>query len=130
MKLKKRLYVFLGMLVFMACIFYGSLHPQAAGTAGKESTISVNVHNGAGGAAGDLAGTGEEHLDASLNRGVGLIEGMCRALGLIIGVIGIVLGSIGFFGHQDDMKARAPIAIGVGVVIFFAPEIFRFLIGK
>lgn len=129
MKLKKRLYLFLGMLVFTACFFYGSLQPQAAEAVKEECTISVNVINRAGSAAGDLAGTGEEHLDASMKRGVGLIEGMCRALGLMIGIIGIVLAGIGFFGHQDDMKARSPMVIGVGLVIFFAPEIFRFLVG-
>lgn len=131
MKLKKRLYVFLGMLIFTACFFYGSMHPQAAGAVREESkiTVSANVLN-AGNAAGDLAGTGEEHLDASMNRGIAIIEGMCRALGVIIGIIGIVVGLIGFFGHQDDMKARFPILIGVAIGIYYAPEIFRFLVGK
>ncbi len=130
MKLKKIIYPMLGMLVFTVCLFFCSISPQAAPAAGKGHTISVNVHNGAGDAAGGMAGTGEEHVDASLDRGVGLVEGLCRAFGLIVGVIGIVLGGIGFFGHQDDMKARAPIAIGVGVLIYYAPEIFGFLVGK
>lgn len=129
MKIKKRLYLFLSMLVLTACFFYGSLHPQAAEAVKEECTISVNVINSAGSAAGDLAGTGEEHLDASMNRGVGLIEGMCRALGVMIGIAGIVIGCIGWFGHQDDMKARTPIVIGIAVIIYWAPEIFRFLVG-
>lgn len=124
MKIKKRLYLFL-----TACFFYGSLHPQAAEAVKEECTISVHAINRAGSAAGDLAGTGEEHLDASMNRGVGLVEGMCRAFGLMIGVVGIVLACIGFFGHQDDMKARSPMIIGGGVVVYLAPEIFRFLVG-
>lgn len=130
MKIKKRLYLFLGMLIFTACFFYGSMHSQAAVAVSEESTISVHVLNGAGYAAGGLAETGEEHVDASINRGVGLLEGLCKALGVAIGIVGIVIGLIGFFGHQDDMKARFPILIGVALGIYFAPEIFYFLVGK
>lgn len=130
MKLKKMLYLLLGMLVFAACFFYGSMHPHAVEAAEESKiTISANILN-AGNAAGDLAGTGEENLDASMNRGVGIVEGMCRALGVIIGIVGIVIACIGFFGHQDDMKARSPMIIGAAVVVYYAPEIFRFLVGK
>lgn len=130
MKIKKRLYLFLGMLIFTACFFYGSMHSQAAAAVNEESTISVHVLNGAGDAAGGIAETGEEHLDDSINRGIGLLEGLCKFLGIAIGIVGIVVGLIGFFGHQDDMKARFPILLSVAVGIFFAPEIFYFLVGK
>lgn len=77
-----------------------------------------------------LASTGVEGLDTSLDNGTTLLEGVCRAFGGMVTMIGIVLGAIGFFGHQTDMKAQAPIWIGVGVVIFFAPEITDFLLGR
>lgn len=74
--------------------------------------------------------TGVSELDDAGDRGMKILVGLSKTLGGALGIIGIILGFIGFFGHQDDMKARAPIFLFVGVGIFFANEIFSFLVGK
>ncbi len=75
------------------------------------------------------ASTGVDGLDGSLDRGESLIEGIVKTLGRISVIIGLVLGGFGFFGHQQDMKAQAPVWIGVGLLFYFSPEIADFLVG-
>lgn len=111
-----------GMLIITACFFYS--RPAYAKPVSAEQFICSS---------GNTAGTdstGINELDESMNRGTQVLVGICRALGGACGIVGIVLALIGFFGHQQDLKAQAPIFIFVGVGIFFAPEIFNFLVGK
>lgn len=110
-----------GMLVITACFFYC---PKTAA-----APVSVPQFICSDNAAGNVS-TGVDELDESMNRGTQVLVGICRALGGACGIVGIVLALIGFFGHQQDLKAQAPIFIFVGVGIFFAPEIFNFLVGK
>lgn len=119
--MKKRIRIFMfGMLICLACLFYC---PKPAMAMGTDSSRYVQKEG-----TGD--GTGIDELDDSINRGNMVIIGICRALGAACGMVGIVLALIGFFGHQQDLKAQAPIFIFVGVGIFFAPEIFNFLVGR
>lgn len=78
----------------------------------------------------DGADTGVNELDASINRGTNLLVGLTRSLGGAVTLVGIVIAAIGFFGHQEELKAKAPIITSVGVVIYFANEIMNFLVGK
>lgn len=120
--MKKRIRILMfGMLVCLAC-FFNSPEPVMA----MDGNVSRYVQK----EAGTDDGTGVVELDESINRGTMIIVGICRALGAACGMVGMVLAFIGFFGHQQDLKAQAPIFIFVGVGIFFAPEIFNFLVGR
>lgn len=127
---KNMVKLFMGMMLISCSIFFVPAGRAEAKTDGI-TVINYGGNNNtesSGGSNG--ADTGVTDLDKSIDRGTSLLEGLARALGAAITLVGIVIAAIGFFGHQEELKAKAPITIFVGVFIYFAKEIMNFLLGK
>lgn len=129
MKKNKILTMLSGMLIFMVCLFcFEPIHAHAKAGINNDPQISMSagelVHRS------DDMKTGVEELDNSAERGLGLLEALIKTFGAACGIVGIVIAALGWFGHQEELKAKAPMIIFVGVIIFFAKEIFNFLVGR
>jgi len=127
MKKNKILTMLSGMLIFMVCLFcFESIHAQAKASNNNNMQISTTagefIHNN--------EKTGIKELDDSTERGTKVLEALTKTFGFACGLVGIVVAALGFFGHQEELKAKAPMIIFVGVIIYFAKEIFNFLVGK
>ncbi len=120
MKQKKLILLLLGAMIIGSFLFV----PDVKAASADNVHYSIEAPD----ASGD--GTGVTALDGGLKRGENLIVVILQELGFIVTIIGIALAGFGWLGHQEDMKAKSPVFIGVGLVVYFASEIAKHLLGR
>ena len=112
-KLKMRknviLYMFTMLAVLMGCFFYTPEKVKAAEPQGAQ--ISAQVQMAA--YSSDIP----EEVKKPIEKGKNLIAYIVAALGFIIFLVGLVMEVVAWFGHQNDMKIQALIALGAGTLL-------------
>lgn len=109
-----------GMLVLTVCLF---LSP--AGQSTKAKTIPADR-----GMMLMSADDIPEEITAPIEKGKQLLAYLVMSLGAIAALVGIVFLGIAFLGHQPDMRIQGFIFLGVGFLLFAAPIVINWMLGK
>lgn len=74
--------------------------------------------------------SGISELDAAKDRTDKLIEWICRWIGGTIAVVSLIVAAMMASSHQTEQRNTALIVMVLGIVIFFAPQIINYLLGR
>lgn len=74
--------------------------------------------------------SGVSELDAAKDRTDSLIEWICRWIGATIAVISLIVAAMMASSHQTEQRNTALVVMVLGIVIFFAPQIIDYLLGR
>lgn len=122
-KLKMRknmiLYMFGMVAVLMGCFFYAPKEVKAA----EPGTVQVSAQTV------QFTADVPEEIKQPIEKGQALVTFLVRAAGWMVVVFGIVFLVMSFFSHQMDQRIMGGLALGLGLIVAFAPEIAHWITG-
>lgn len=76
-----------------------------------------------------LADGGDTEATTAINNLKGIITGVVKAIGGILGIWGVVQVGLSFSQHDASQRAQGFLQLAGGIMIFFAPELFDAISG-
>ena len=74
--------------------------------------------------------SGVTELDEAKDRTDSLINWICKWIGATIAIISLIVAAMMASSHQTEQRNQALAVMVLGIVIFFAPQIIDYLLGK
>lgn len=74
--------------------------------------------------------SGVTELDEAKDRTDSLIEWICRWIGGTVAVVSLIVAAFMAGSHQTEQRNQALVVMVLGIVIFFAPQIIDYLLGR
>lgn len=121
--MKKIIYIVCMLAVLTGCFFCTAKTAQAKENATTQ-TISVSSGNVI------LNSDVPAEVKEPIEKGKSLVTYVVRVAGWLMVVFGFVFLGISFFSHQTDQRIMGAIALGVGFLVAFSPEIANWITGK
>lgn len=125
MKIKKIIYMFMLFAVLCGCFFYTPKKICA-----KEQSVQQTVEATMTARIVNNNNDVPQEIKEPIEKGKGLFTYIIRVLGWLVVVFGFVFLAISFFSHQTDQRIMGAIALFVGLLIAFSPEIANWITGS